>query len=111
VEPLLWHLLAGSRGGLNRIRILEALHDRPYNAHQLAELLGLDYRTVRHHLKLLTQNNVVARPTGGAYGSLYLLSGLMKANWQTFERIRSKVRPAQGAIVAKEDKKDDGSTG
>jgi hypothetical protein len=66
---------------------------------------------VRHHLEILTENNVLARPTGDAYGSMYFLSGLAKSHWATFEAIRSKVRPAPGAIVAKEEKEDGGSQG
>jgi len=53
LRQLLWYLIAGTRGGMNRARILEALHERPYNANQLSETLGLDYRTIRHHLELL----------------------------------------------------------
>ena len=57
-RSLLWYLLVGTRGGPNRIRILEELRQRPYNAHQLAEALGVDYRTVRHHLVLLERCSV-----------------------------------------------------
>ncbi len=111
VEQLLWYLLAGTRGGPNRIRILEAIAERPYNAHQLTELLNLDYRTVRHHLDILVKNNVLARPTGDAYGSMYFLSGLANSHWAAFESIRAKVLPRSGAIVAKEDKSKEESEG
>jgi DNA-binding transcriptional ArsR family regulator len=106
VDQLLWFLLAGTRGGLNRMRILEALKERPYNAHQLAELLHLDYRTMRHHLDLLVENNVLARPSGDAYGALYFVSGLMKGHWATFDEIRAHLRPNPGSIVAKGHKKE-----
>lgn len=111
MEQLLWYLLAGTRGGLNRIRILEALNERPRNAHQLSEHLKLDYRTMRHHLDLLIENNVLARPTGDAYGAVYFVSGLMKSNWKTFEEIRSHVQPKSGPIVAKEDNRQPESEG
>ncbi len=111
MEQLLWFLLAGTRGGHNRIRILEALRERPYNAHQLTELLQLDYRTVRHHLKLLTDNNVLARPTGDAYGSLYFVAGVMKNYWPKFDEIRAHVEPKASPIVAKEDNTNEGSEG
>jgi len=103
LEQLLWYLLAGTRGGWNRIRILDALRERPYNAHQLAELLGLDYRTIRHHLDLLTENHVLARPTGEAYGSLYFLSGLLQGHLEIFERIKAKVVQREERILAKKD--------
>ena len=41
-KRLLWFLFAGSRGGENRIRIIDLLKDRPYNMNQLAEVLGID---------------------------------------------------------------------
>lgn len=105
MEQLLWYLLAGSRGGNNRLRILEAIRERPYNAHQLGEKLGLDYRTVRHHLDLLTRNNVLARPKGSAYGSMYFLSGLLENHLDVLDRIRAAVRPRaeNGKILARED--------
>ena len=111
MDQLLWHLLAGTKGGLNRLRILEALADRPYNAHQISEVLGLDYRTVRHHLDLMVENNLLARPTGDAYGAMYFVSGLLKSHWPTVERIRQRVRPVSGAIVAKDEIKNAESEG
>ena len=102
MEQLLWYLLAGTRGGHNRIRIIDALRERPYNAHQLSETLGLDYRTVRHHLEVLTRNHVLAKPAGDAYGSMYFLSGGMRDHMETFARIKAAARPRSGEIVAKE---------
>ena len=104
MEQLLWYLLAGTRGGANRIRIIEALAERPLNAHQLSERLALDYRTVRHHLDVLTENQVLARPMGGAYASPYFLSGLMNQHMNTYRQIRAKLVPDRVAIVAKQDK-------
>ncbi|MGA1821948.1 MAG: ArsR/SmtB family transcription factor [Thermoplasmatota archaeon] len=88
---MLWYVLAGTRGGFNRIRIIETLRERPYNANQLSEMLDLDYRTMRHHLKVLTDNNILARPTGDSYGSMYFLSGMMEKYMGTFEEIRKNV--------------------
>src|SRR5882672_8875504 len=109
MDQLLWYLLAGTRGGLNRLRIIQALIERPLNAHQLADRLGLDYRTVRHHLDLLTKNNVLSRPTGDAYGSLYFVSGMMKNHMGTFNEILAKAGPAASTTLAKEDNPDGGS--
>ncbi|MGI0024931.1 MAG: ArsR family transcriptional regulator, partial [Nitrososphaera sp.] len=47
-KRLLWFLFAGSRGGDNRIRIIDLLKDQPYNINQLAEALGVDYKAVQH---------------------------------------------------------------
>ena len=42
MEKALWYLLAGTRGGENRPRLIRAIDDRPRNAHQLSEPLGLE---------------------------------------------------------------------
>ena len=73
-RTLLWYLLAGTRGGPNRIRILEELQSSPCNAHQLATALRIDYRTARHHLHLLERNGLVRRPVGNGYAAPYELS-------------------------------------
>lgn len=73
-RSLMWYLLFGTRGGPNRRRLLEALDRTPANAHQLAERLGLDYRTVRHHLRILERNGAVSRPVGDAYATPYEIS-------------------------------------
>lgn len=96
LRQLLWYLIAGTRGGVNRARIIEALHDRPYNANQLSEALGLDYRTIRHHLDLLQKNGLVSRPSGGAYASPYFLSPYLEGNYGTFDEIRRKILPRGG---------------
>ncbi|MCI4372365.1 MAG: winged helix-turn-helix domain-containing protein [Thermoplasmata archaeon] len=78
-RSLMWYLLFGTRGGPNRRRILDALVLSPANAHQLAATLSLDYRTVRHHLKLLERNGAIYRPVGDAYAAPYELAGATEA--------------------------------
>ena len=56
VKYILGWLIAGTRGGVTRARIITALKDSPSNANQLSTLLKLDYRTVRHHLDILLNN-------------------------------------------------------
>jgi predicted transcriptional regulator len=70
-RSLMWYLLFGTRGGPNRRRILDELLRSPANAHQLAGALALDYRTVRHHLKLLEKSGAISRPVGNAYATPY----------------------------------------
>ena len=88
LRQLLWYLIGGTRGGANRARIIETLRQRPHNAHQLSEALGLDYRTVRHHLDLLVKNGLLSRPAGDAYASPYFLSSYLEQNYATFEEVR-----------------------
>jgi DNA-binding transcriptional ArsR family regulator len=86
MEGVLWYLLASSRGGPTRVRILRALDERPRNANQLATELELDYTTVRHHLDVLMENNVVER-TDDEYAAVYLFTEQVKSNWETVEEI------------------------
>lgn len=90
METVLWQALAGTRGGPNRARILRTLDDRPRNANQLADDLGLAYNTVRHHLDVLEQNNII---TSGekSYATVYLPSDRARSNWDTVETIISQV--------------------
>jgi DNA-binding transcriptional ArsR family regulator len=81
-RSLMWYLLRGTRGGPNRLRILEELERSPANAHQLSDGLRLDYRTVRHHLKLLEANGAVSRPVGDAYAAPYELSPYLAEHFQ-----------------------------
>jgi len=76
MRKVLWWLLGGSRGGRNRFRIIRALDREPMNANQLAETLDLDYKTVRHHLDLLSEHGVVTT-MGDGYGTMYFLSDQM----------------------------------
>lgn len=82
-KVFLWWLIAGSKGGENRGRIILELNNRPYNANKLAEKLSLDYKTIRHHIDVLDENNIV-KSTGEKYGALYFLSDEMERNYNIF---------------------------
>ena len=99
MEGVLWYLLASSRGGPTRARILRALADRPRNANQLATELDLDYTTVRHHLDVLMDNNVLRR-SGDQYAAVYLFTDQVRSNWDVVEEI---LRAVDGTV--------DGDTG
>jgi DNA-binding transcriptional ArsR family regulator len=82
-------LLARSRGGENRCRILRLLLEQgPLNANQIASSLGLHYTTVKHHLdKLLAKDVVSMTPRGDSYGALFFLTYQMERNLEFFEEI------------------------
>jgi len=90
MEKLLWWLITGKRGGINRARIIKILNDRPYNANQLSKELNLDYKTIRHHIKILEENNVV-RSSGDDYSKLYFLTDDMEKNFDIFIGIWEKI--------------------
>lgn len=92
MDDVLWYVLASSRGGPSRVRIVRALERRPRNANQLAEDLDLDYTTIRHHLDVLAENNVVTK-SDNAYAAVYLFTDQAEANWKTIEKILETVDP------------------
>lgn len=90
IKYLLGWLIAGTRGGLSRAKIIQALKETPQNANQLANLLGMDYRTIRHHLGVLEKNKIITS-AGDGYGITYFLSPAMEENYAQFEEILNKI--------------------
>jgi DNA-binding transcriptional ArsR family regulator len=89
-KRVLWFLFAGSRGGENRIRIIDFLKKRPYNINQLADALGVDYKLVQHHISVLEKNNMVTK-AGEKYAVLYFISNYLEANIDAFNEIQAAI--------------------
>jgi DNA-binding transcriptional ArsR family regulator len=87
---ILGWLIAGTRGGMSRAKIIETLNETPQNANQLANKLGMDYRTIRHHLEVLEKNRIITS-AGEGYGITYFLSPAMEENYALFEEILKKI--------------------
>ena len=87
MKNLLWYLIAGTKGGATRGRIIELIKKSPSNANKIAETLNLDYKTVRHHLEVLEKNNVIVAIHKGNYGAVYFLSELMQEHIKIFGEI------------------------
>ena len=87
MKNLLWYLIAGTKGGETRGKIIELLRKKPSNANKIAEILKLDYKTIRHHLEVLEKNNIITAVNKGNYGAVYFLSEIMKPNLGTFNEI------------------------
>lgn len=86
MEKALWYLLVGTRGGESRVRIIRAIEERPRNANQLAEVVDLDYNTVRYHLDTLLEHDVVEKG-GDDYGAMYFLTDRFEHHTDEFETI------------------------
>jgi len=78
-RKLLLYLFTSTRGGFTRLRIIIHLLERPYNTHQLAQALKLDYKAVQHHMKVLEKNNMVSK-IGEKYGAIFHLSNFLEIN-------------------------------
>jgi len=78
-RKLLLYLFTSTRGGFTRLRIIIDLLEKPYNTHQLAKKLDLDYKAVQHHMKVLEKNNMVSK-IGEKYGAIFHLSNFLEMN-------------------------------
>jgi len=86
-----WLLFVRSKGATNRIRIMSALRKRPSNRNQLATELGIDYKGIQHHLKILEGNNLV-RKTGNRYGLIFCVSALFENSEIVFDEIVDRLK-------------------
>jgi DNA-binding transcriptional ArsR family regulator len=90
IRRIIWWVFTGNRGGLNRARIIIAIKERPLNANQLSQLLGMDYKTIRHHLGVLMKNRLLLE-VGQGYGSMFFLSPELEQNYEEFMRIWERI--------------------
>ena len=93
-KRLLWFIFAGSRGGLNRLRLVSILKNTPLNANQLAKELSLDYKAIQHHVQVLEKNNIVTK-VGEKYNVTYFISNFLEANMESFDEIASKLEKSK----------------
>ena len=90
LKYLLGWLIAGTRGGVTRAKMIEALRERPQNANQLAILLEMDYRTIRHHLEVMEKNRLIVS-AGDRYGTTYFLAPELEEDYALFEEIMNRI--------------------
>lgn len=95
-KRLLWFVFTGSKGGLNRIRLISVIRKTPLNANQLAKELGLDYKAIQHHVNVLEKNNLLTR-VGEKYGATFFISTFLEVNLETFDEIVTKLEQSKYA--------------
>jgi DNA-binding transcriptional ArsR family regulator len=89
-RKLLLYLFTGTRGGYTRLRIIMLLIERPLNTHQLSKELGLDYKAIQHHMRVLEKNNLVTK-IGDKYGALFHLSNFLEINIRALDEAIEKL--------------------
>ena len=87
---MFWFLFASTRGAATRIRIVKLLQNRPYNANQISKELSLDYKAIKHHLKILENNNLLGKFEAN-YGATYYLTTLFEENQNIFDEIVARM--------------------
>ena len=95
-KRLLWFVFTGSKGGLNRIRLISVIRNTPLNANQLAKELGLDYKAIQHHVNVLEKNNLITR-VGEKYEATFFISTFLEVNLETFDEIVTKLEQSKYA--------------
>lgn len=93
-KRLLWFVFVGSRGGVNRFKLISALKEKPLNANQLAKELELDYKAILHHIGVLEKNNIITR-MGEKYNVTYFISSFLEANMDSFNEIAEKLEKSK----------------
>lgn len=86
IKSLLKWLIISTKGGKTRAKIIKALKKTPQNSNQLAALLKVNYKTIRHHIAILEKNKLIIS-TGNHYSITYFPSELMEENYVLFEEI------------------------
>ena len=90
-KRVLWYLIGSTKGGANRAKILELINARPANPNQIASELYLDYKTILHHLRVLSENGLIITDNRETYGAPYFLTPLMEKNYDSFREILSRI--------------------
>lgn len=85
------YLFVGTRGGQNRAKIVEMLRSEPSNSNKVSEKLGLDYKTVQHHVKLLEENGVIVSNAKGTYGAMYFLTPYFEKYFESVRVMWAKI--------------------
>ena len=90
-KRVLWYLIGSTKGGANRARILELINSHPANPNQISSELKLAYKTIIHHLSVLTENGLIITDNKESYGATYYLTPLMEKNYNSFMEILAKI--------------------
>lgn len=93
-KRLLWFVFVGSRGGINRFRIVKKIRNSPLNINQLAKELKLDYKAIQHHIRVLEKNNIIKK-MGEKYAVTYFISPFLENNLETFDEIAKKLEKSK----------------
>ena len=90
-KRLLWYLIASTRGGVNRAKIINFLSESPSNANQMSIQLKLDYKTIIHHVDVLKKNGLIITENEESYGVTYFISPIIEKNYSAFKEIMATI--------------------
>ncbi len=91
---LMYFVFVGSKGGINRIRLISHIREKPLNTNQLAKEMELDYKAIQHHIGVLEKNNLITR-VGDKYGATFFISTFLEVNLDAFDEIVTKLEKSK----------------
>ena len=91
---IMWYIFAGMRGGPTRIQLVELILSRPSNMNQISKELNMDYKTIQHHIKVLSENRIIVSEEK-KYGTMFFGSALLEKNKDAFKEIKEKIKKDQ----------------
>jgi DNA-binding transcriptional ArsR family regulator len=72
------------RSWILSVHVLQILIKSPHNK--------LDYKTIVHHLDVLSKNGLIITDNKESYGAIYFLTPLMEKNFESFREILAKIK-------------------
>ena len=90
MNELFSSVFTGMSGRYTSLRIICAITEDPMNTLELSKKLDLDYKTIKHNIKVLEKNNLIVRE-GEGYGDLFFTSEIISSNLPTLYSVIRKV--------------------
>jgi DNA-binding HxlR family transcriptional regulator len=90
MSELFSSVFTGMGGRYTRLRIICAITEEPMNTLELSKKLELDYKTIKHSIKVMETNNLIVRK-GEGYGDIFFPSDKITTNLPTLYSVIRKV--------------------
>ncbi len=87
MENSLNKLILQRKGGLTSLKVMEVILKYPSNINEIADIIKMDYNTVKYHVEILVENNLI-KPNGSTYGCVYESSEDLMENIDIYESVK-----------------------
>lgn len=82
-------MFIGRKGGTTSMLIMECISIAPCNINEISKKIGLHYNTVKYHVDLLCENELLEND-GKKYGRLYYFSQKLLENLDAYKQVLYK---------------------
>lgn len=87
MKDKLRHILLERRGGATSLKVTDLLLKFPLNINEIARMISMDYNTVRYHVELLCEHDILKRDNSN-YGCVYQVTSDLLDNIESYESTR-----------------------